>query len=50
MKLLIVIIKPFHLYQVRVALSGIGGQGLPITARQGSGRPKGNTALCHGAE
>ena len=43
MKLIIAIIKPFKLDEVRVALSGIGVQGLTVTEVKGFGRQKGHT-------
>ena len=45
MKLIIAIIKPFKLDEVRVALSGIGVQGLTVTEVKGFGRQKGHTEL-----
>ena len=50
MKLIIAIIKPFKLDEVRVALSGIGVQGLTVTEVKGLGRQKGHTELYRGAE
>ena len=50
MKLIIAIIKPFKLDEVRVALSGIGVQGLTVTEVKGFGRQKGHTELYRGAE
>lgn len=50
MKLVIAIIKPFKLDEVRVALSGIGVQGLTVTEVKGFGRQKGHTELYRGAE
>ena len=47
MKLIIAIIKPFKLDEVRVALSGIGVQGLTVTEVKGFGRQKGHTELYH---
>jgi len=50
MKLITAIIKPFKLDEVRVALSGIGVQGLTVTEVKGFGRQKGHTELYRGAE
>jgi nitrogen regulatory protein P-II 2 len=50
MKLIIAIIKPFKLDEVRVALSDIGIQGLTVTEVKGFGRQKGHTELYRGAE
>src|SRR3546814_12996881 len=50
MKLIIAIIKPFKLDEVRVALSGIGVQGLTVTEVKGFSRQKGHTELYRGAE
>ena len=50
MKLIIAIIKPFKLDEVRVALSGIGVQGLTVTEVKGFGRQKGHTELYRGAD
>ncbi|KDC06827.1 nitrogen regulatory protein P-II-like protein [Bordetella bronchiseptica E012] len=50
MKLVIAIIKPFKLDEVRMALSDIGVQGLTVTEVKGFGRQKGHTELYRGAE
>lgn len=50
MKLLIAIIKPFKLDEVREALSEIGVQGITISEVKGFGRQKGHTELYRGAE
>jgi len=50
MKLVIAIIKPFKLDDVREALSGIGVQGITVTEVKGFGRQKGHTELYRGAE
>ena len=50
MKLIIAIIKPFKLDEVRVALSTIDVQGLTVTEVKGFGRQKGHTELYRGAE
>ena len=50
MKLIIAIIKPFKLDEVRIALSALGVQGLSVTEVNGFGRQKGHTELYRGAE
>ena len=50
MKLIVAIIKPFKLDEVREALSGIGVQGITVTEVKGFGRQKGHTELYRGAE
>ena len=50
MKLLIAIIKPFKLDEVRDALSALGVQGMTVTEVQGFGRQKGHTEIYRGAE
>ena len=50
MKLVIAIIKPFKLDDVREALSEIGVQGITVTEVKGFGRQKGHTELYRGAE
>jgi len=50
MKLLVAIIKPFKLDEVREALSGLGVQGITVTEVKGFGRQKGHTELYRGAE
>ena len=50
MKLVIAIIKPFKLDDVREALSGIGVQGITVTDVKGFGRQRGHTELYRGAE
>ena len=50
MKLIIAIIKPFKLDDVREALSDIGVQGVTVTEVKGFGRQKGHTELYRGAE
>jgi nitrogen regulatory protein P-II 2 len=50
MKLVIAIIKPFKLDDVRESLSGIGVQGMTVTEIKGFGRQKGHTELYRGAE
>ena len=50
MKLLIAIIKPFKLDEVREGLSEIGVQGITVAEVKGFGRQKGHTELYRGAE
>jgi nitrogen regulatory protein P-II 2 len=50
MKLVIAVIKPFKLDEVREALSSIGVQGVTVTEVKGFGRQKGHTELYRGAE
>lgn len=50
MKLLVVVIKPFKLDDVREALAEVGVQGLTVTEVKGFGRQKGHTELYRGAE
>jgi nitrogen regulatory protein P-II 2 len=50
MKMVIAIIKPFKLDEVREALSAIGVQGITVTEVKGFGRQKGHTELYRGAE
>ena len=50
MKLVIAVIKPFKLDEVREALSSIGVQGITATEVKGFGRQKGHTELYRGAE
>lgn len=50
MKLIIAIIKPFKLDDVRQAVADIGVQGITVTEAQGFGRQRGHTELYRGAE
>jgi nitrogen regulatory protein P-II 2 len=50
MKLVIAIIKPFKLEDVRDALMNIGVQGITTTEVKGYGRQKGHTEIYRGAE
>ena len=50
MKLVVAIIKPFKLDDVREALSDIGVKGVTVTEVKGFGRQKGHTELYRGAE
>ena len=50
MKMIVAIIKPFKLDDVRDALSEVGVQGMTVTEVRGFGRQKGHTELYRGAE
>jgi nitrogen regulatory protein P-II 2 len=50
MKLVIAIIKPFKLDDVRDALTGIGVQGMTVAEVKGYGRQKGHKEIYRGAE
>ena len=50
MQLIIAIIKPFKLNDVRDALMGLGINGLTVTEVKGFGRQKGHTEIYRGAE
>ena len=50
MKLIMAIIKPFKLEEVRDALTALGVQGLTVTEVKGYGRQKGHTEIYRGAE
>lgn len=50
MKLVIAIIKPFKLDEVRDALLAVGVNGMTITEVAGYGRQKGHTEIYRGAE
>ena len=50
MKLIIAVIKPFKLEEVREALTGIGVQGLMVSEVKGYGRQSGHTEIYRGAE
>ena len=50
MKLVIAVIKPFKLDEVREALTRIGIQGMTVTEVRGYGRQKGHTEIYRGAE
>ncbi|TCT11835.1 nitrogen regulatory protein P-II family [Tepidamorphus gemmatus] len=50
MKIVMAIIKPFKLDDVREALTAIGVQGLTVTEVKGYGRQKGHTEIYRGAE
>ncbi|MCZ6837953.1 MAG: P-II family nitrogen regulator, partial [Alphaproteobacteria bacterium] len=50
MKMVMAIIKPFKLDEVRDALTALGVQGLTATEVKGFGRQKGQTEIYRGAE
>jgi nitrogen regulatory protein PII len=50
MKLIIAVIKPFKLEEVREALTGLGVQGLMVSEVKGYGRQSGHTEIYRGAE
>jgi len=50
MKMVMAIIKPFKLDDVREALTGIGIEGLTVSEVKGYGRQKGQTEIYRGAE
>lgn len=50
MKLVVAIIKPFKLEEVKEALSEIGIEGMTVTEVKGFGRQKGHTEIYRGSE
>jgi nitrogen regulatory protein PII len=50
MKMVMAVIKPFKLDEVRDALTEIGVQGVTVTEVRGFGRQKGHTEIYRGAE
>ena len=50
MKLVVAMIKPFKLDEVREALTAIGVHGMTVTEVKGYGRQKGHTEMYRGAE
>jgi nitrogen regulatory protein P-II 1 len=50
MKLIIAIIKPFKLEEVKEALAGVGIEGMTVTEVKGFGRQKGHTEIYRGSE
>ena len=50
MKLVIAVIKPFKLDEVRTALTAAGVEGMTVSEVQGHGRQKGHTEIYRGAE
>ncbi|HYN35861.1 MAG TPA: P-II family nitrogen regulator [Actinomycetota bacterium] len=50
MKVVVAVIKPFKLDEVKEALEGVGIQGLTVTDARGFGRQRGHTEVYRGAE
>jgi len=50
MKLILAIIKPFKLDEVKEALSAVGVEGMTVTEAKGFGRQKGHTEVYRGSE
>jgi nitrogen regulatory protein P-II 1 len=50
MKLIIAVIKPFKLEEVKEALAAIGVEGMTVTEVKGFGRQKGHTEIYRGSE
>jgi nitrogen regulatory protein P-II 2 len=50
MKIVMAVIKPFKLDEVRDALTGLGVHGLTVTEVKGYGRQKGHTEIYRGTE
>ncbi len=50
MKVVVAIVKPFKLEDVKEALEAIGVQGLTVSDARGFGRQKGHTEVYRGAE
>ena len=50
MKLVVAIIKPFKLDEVRQALTAVGAHGMTVTEVKGYGRQKGHMEIYRGAE
>jgi nitrogen regulatory protein PII len=50
MKMIMAIIKPFKLDEVRQALTSVGVQGMTVSEVKGFGRQKGQTEIYRGAE
>jgi nitrogen regulatory protein PII len=50
MKLIIAIIKPFKLEEVKDALAAVGVEGMTVTEVKGFGRQKGHTEIYRGSE
>ncbi|MBL8669812.1 MAG: P-II family nitrogen regulator [Alphaproteobacteria bacterium] len=50
MKMVMAVIKPFKLDEVREALTALGIQGLTVSEVKGFGRQKGQTEIYRGAE
>jgi nitrogen regulatory protein P-II 1 len=50
MKLVVAVIKPFKLDEVKEALEGVGVQGMTVSDARGYGRQRGHTEVYRGAE
>lgn len=50
MKLIVAVVKPFKLDDVKEVLKGHGVQGMTLTEAQGFGRQRGHTEVYRGAE
>ena len=50
MKLIVAVIKPFKLEEVKEALSAAGIEGMTVTEVKGFGRQKGHTEIYRGSE
>jgi nitrogen regulatory protein P-II 1 len=50
MRLIVAIVKPFKVEDVKVALQGVGVAGLTVTEARGFGRQRGHTEIYRGAE
>jgi nitrogen regulatory protein P-II 1 len=50
MKLVVAVLKPFKLDEVKEALKTVGVQGMTLTEAQGFGRQRGHTEVYRGAE
>ena len=50
MKVVIAVIKPFKLDEVKDALEGVGIQGMTVSDARGFGRQRGHTEVYRGAE
>jgi len=50
MKLIVAVLKPFKLDEVKEVLKSLGVQGMTLTEAQGFGRQRGHTEVYRGAE
>jgi nitrogen regulatory protein P-II 2 len=50
MKLILAVVKPFKLEEVRTALDRLGGKGMTVSEANGYGRQKGHTEIYRGSE
>lgn len=50
MKLVVAVVKPFKLDDVKESLKGLGVHGMTLTEAQGFGRQRGHTEIYRGAE